>query len=234
MKSLRIDLLVVLFVLFSFATAQGGGFRATTANVFVSSPQLPPTLKRVVVLPLACEVPDPNLTGGCEILEPVLRAALIKTGKFEVVAASFEELRSCTGNSSWTGGEILPAAFFDSLKQVYGCDAVLFCELTVFRPTPPLAIGWRLKLADAQTGKIIWAADDIFDAGNLSVAKNAQKFQEREQPRHSIFYDVYSFMAWCVNTPTRSALDDQWNILHSPQYFGKYSAETLLKTLPGR
>jgi len=37
-----------------------------------------------------------------------------------------------------------------------------------------------------------------------------------------------------VNTPTRSALDDQWNILHEPRYFGEYSAEKLLATLPQR
>lgn len=215
-------------------TALGEQTAPPTANVFVSSPELPASLKRVVVLPLACEEPTANLTGGCQMLDPVLRAALIRTGDFEVVTVTPEALRGCTGRLSWTGAETLPADFFDSLKHEYGCDAVLFCQLTVFRPTPPLAVGWRLKLVDAGTGKIIWAADEIFDAGNLSVARDAQRFQRSEQPHHNIFYDAYSFLAWCVNTPTRSALDDQWNILHSPEYFGKYSAEKLLGTLPLR
>jgi hypothetical protein len=203
-------------------------------NVFVSSPTLPPDLKRVLVLPLAYSQSAGDMSGGCQTLNPVLRAALVKTGEFEVVAADPETLRSCTGQLGWTGEEVLPPNFFDSLKNVYGCDAVLFCELTNFRLNAPLAIGWRLKLADAKTGKILWAADEIFDASNKNTAKEAEQFEKSQQPRHNFLYNTYSFLAWCVDTPTRSALDDQWNILHSPRYFGEYSAEKLVKTLPAR
>ena len=214
--------------------ALGDDSSALTPNVFVSSRQLPTTLKRVVVLPMASETSDANMTESCKMLEPVLHGELIKTGKFEVVTADPEALRSCTGRSSWTGTEIMPSDFFGNLKQIYGCDAVLFCELTEFRPTPPLAVGWRLKLVDAGTGQIIWATDEIFDAANLDVAKDAERFQRSEQPHHNIIFYTYTFLAWCVHTPTRSALDDQWNILHSPRYFGEYSAEKLLTTLPAR
>jgi hypothetical protein len=203
-------------------------------NVFVSSPTLPPDLKRVLVLPLAYGQSAGDVSGGCQTFNPVLRAALVKTGKFEVVAADPETLRSCTGQLGWTGEEALPPNFFDGLKRVYGCDAVLFCELTTFRPNAPLAIGWRLKLADARTGKILWAADEIFDAANKNTVKDAEQFEKSQQPRHNFFYNTYSFLAWCVDTPTRSALDDQWNILHSPRYFGEYTAEKLVKTLPAR
>jgi hypothetical protein len=203
-------------------------------NFFVSSPSLPPDLKRVLVLPLACGQSAGDVSGGCQTLDPVLRAALVKAAKFEVVVADPETLRSCTGRLGWTGEETLPADFFDNLKRVYGCDAVLFCEITTFRPNAPLAIGWRLKLAEAKTGKILWATDEIFDAGNKSVAKEAEEFEKLQQPHHNFWYGTYSFLAWCVDTPTRSALDDQWNILHSPRYFGEYTAEKLVKTLPAR
>jgi hypothetical protein len=230
--------LVLYSILFASLFLAGNTGRADDAdkplNVFVSSPTLPPDLKRVLVLPLACGQSVGDVSGGCQMLDPVLRAALVKTGKFEVVATDPETLRSCTGQLGWTGEEALPVNFFDSLKRVYGCDAVLFCELTTFRPNAPLAIGWRLKLADAKTGKILWAADEIFDAGNKSVARDAEQFEKAQQPHHGIFYGAYSFLAWCVDTPTRSALDDQWNVLHSPRYFGEYSAEKLVKTLPAR
>jgi hypothetical protein len=203
-------------------------------NVFVSSPTLPPDLKRVLVLPMEGGQSAGEVSGGCQTLDPVLRAALVKTGKFEVVAADPETLRSCTGQPGWTGEETLPVNFFANLRQVYGCDAVLFCELTTFRPNAPMAIGWRLKLAEAKAGKILWATDEIFDAGNKGVAKEAEEFERLQQPHHTFLYGAYSFLAWCVDTPTRSALDDQWNILHSPRYFGEYSAEKLVKTLPVR
>lgn len=205
-----------------------------TVNAFVSSSQLPVELKRVVMLPLACDKFSGPLADGCQMLSPVLQAELIKTAKFEVVMSDPETLRNCTGRMSWTGEEVLPANFFDSLKQFYGCDAVLFCELTTFRASPPMAIGWRLKLADVKTGKIIWAADEIYDANNPDVAKAAQQYEKQRQPHQSFVYHVYSFLAWCINTPTRSVLDDQWNILHSPRYFARFSADQLLKTLPER
>jgi hypothetical protein len=234
MKALRsLCLAGSLSVIFA-CTALADESATPDANVFVSSPELPPTLKRVLVLPLANDGVGANLSDGCQMLDPVLRAALIKTGRFELVTVDTETLRRCTGKMSWTGTEVLPANFFSGLKNIYGEDAVLFCQLTTFRPSPPLAVGWRLKLVDAQTGKIIWAADGIFDASNLTVAKNAQAFQKREQPHHNVIYDVYSFMAWCINVPTRTALDDQWNILHSPSHFADYSAESLFATLPQR
>jgi hypothetical protein len=207
---------------------------AMTANVYLSSVQLPAELKRVLVLPLAGDTSVAGLPEGCQMLDPVLQAALIKTGKFEVVSPTPEALRSCTGKLSWTGDEVLPQDFFSTLNHVYGCDGVLFAQLTTFRSSPPLAIGWRLKLADAQTGKILWAGDEIFDANNPVMAKSAQQFEKREQPHQSVAFQVYTFFAWCIHVPTRSALDDQWNILHSPRYFGEFSSEKLLQTLPVR
>ena len=204
------------------------------ANAFVSSPELPANLRRVLMLPLACDSFTGPLADGCQILDPVLRAALIKTGKFEVVAADSETLRNCTGQLSWTGEEALPANFFESLKQYYDCDAILFCHLTTLHSSPPLAIGLRLKLVDVKTEKIIWATDEIYDAGNPNVAKAAQLYEKRQQPHQSLAFHIYSFLAWCINTPTRSALDDQWNILHSPRYFGAFAADQVLTTLPQR
>jgi hypothetical protein len=235
MKYLVLAFLTVVFI---FSSGLGSFADNTanipSANIFVASPVLPVSLRRVLVLPMASERPDPDLSGGCQMLDPVLQAALIKTGKFEIIVADPETLRSCTGRLSWNGEEVLPADFFDSLKRVYGCDAVLFSDLTEFRSMAPLAIGWRLKLADAGTGKILWSADDIFDANNASVAKSAQQFEKSQQPHHNFAYNVYTFWGWCIHTPTRTALDDQWNILNSPRYFGDYCAGTLLGTLPQR
>jgi len=233
MKCLAFALLMTVAMVPAGALA-GNTTGPIPANVYVASPVLPVGLKRVLLLPFACENPNNNLSGGCETLDPVLQQELTKVGRFEIVSANPEALRTCTGSLSWTGDEVLPANFFESLKHVYACDAVLFCELTRFRPDPPLAIGLRLKLADASTGKILWSTDEVFDAGNLDVAKSAQEYEKARQPHHNIAYNVYSFFAWCVNTPTRSALDDQWNILNSPRLFGQYCADTLLQTLPPR
>ena len=232
--------LALVFLTVAFMAVGGGKVMADSnrglpsPNVFISSTVLPAGLKRVLVLPLAPGRQDADLSDGCEALDAVVQAELIKAGRFEVVAAAPETVSGCTGSPTWTGEEVLPANFFEGLKNIYGCDGVLFCELTECRSVAPLAIGWRFKLVDANTGKILWAADEVFDAGNLSVAKDAERFQKSRQPRQGIFFSVYTFLAWCIHVPTRSALDDQWNILHSTRVFGEYSADKLLETLPKR
>ena len=232
--SIALCLIVVSLIFGGWTTLAGDSSTNGQANVFLSLPTLPADLKRVVVLPLACDESSGPLADGCQMFDPVLRAALIKTGRFEVVPASSDVLSRCTGKLTWTGEEVLPQDFFESLRNVYGCDAVMFCQLSVLRGSPPLAIGWKLKLTDIKTGKILWAADEIFDAGNLCVAKDAQQFEEKQRPRQGILYATYSDIAWWLNVPVRTALDDQWDILHSPKYFGEYSAEKLLTTLPQR
>jgi hypothetical protein len=202
-------------------------------NVYVSPDSLPATLKRVLILPLAHERSAADLSGGCELLYPVLRSELIKTKKFEVVSADTKTMQGLTGQADWTGAEVLPPDFFGSLQRVYGCDAVLFCELSTFHAYPPLAVGWRLKLVDLSSQKIIWATDVVFDAGDPSVCKSAEAYQRRqqgvEQPT-TFFKRVWIWM----NRQPEPATDDQWTVLNSPRYFGEFSAATLLQTLPKR
>ncbi len=203
-------------------------------NIFTSSSALPADMKRVVILPLAGETSRMDLSSGCEMLDPILQSELVKTKKFETVPAGSAMLRSLTGRSGWLGAEILPANFFDSLQRAYGCDAVLFCQLTAFRAYAPLIIGWRLKLVDARTRKIIWAADEIFDAGEPAVAKEAEQFQKQQQNIHGETRSLLKSLLKFADRQPPSALDDQWAVLNSPCYFGRYSVGKLLQTLPAR
>lgn len=203
-------------------------------NVFVASPVLPKDLKRIVLLPLVGGESRVDLNSGCEMLDCILQAELVKTKKFEVTPVGPEMLRSLTGRSGWTGSEILPVDFFASLQRAYGCDAVLFCQLTEFRAYAPLAAGWRMKLVDAHTQKIIWAADEVFDAAEPAVAKSAQQFQKQQQNVQGKTRSLLKTLLKYADREPSSALDDQWGILNSPRYFGQYSAEKLLQTLPER
>jgi len=184
-------------------------------NIFARPPVLPAELRRVAILPLAAEGRDADLADGCEALQPVLFDELVRTEKFEVVSVRPENLRASSGRSAWTGAEQLPEGFFDSLRREYGCDAVLFCELTVYHAYAPLAIGWRLKLADVRTRKIIWAADEVFDAGRPAVSRKARLFM--------------------ANRDKAAAQDEiRWRLASSPRQFGSYTAAELLSHLPAR
>ena len=202
-------------------------------NVYVSSDSLPATLKRVLVLPLAHEHSATDLSSGCEMLCPVLQSELIKTKRFEVVAAEPKTVQGLTGQPAWTGAEVLPPDFLGSLQRVYGCDAVLFCQLSTFHPYPPLNVGWRMKLVDVSSQKIIWAADVVFDAGDPSVCKNAEAYQKRQQGTERPSTMLRRVWTWLNRNP-EPATDDQWTVLNSPRYFGEFSAATVLRTLPKR
>ena len=168
------------------------------------------------MLPMACEQQRPDLGDGCDALNPVVMAELVRSGKFEVVCATPEALNYATGRPGWTGAEELPPELFDSLREVYGCDAVLFCQLTVFRPYPPLAVGLRMKLVNARTRQILWATDELFDGAKHSVMNGAVSCQQGGGLR--LFSDPH----------------DEWLMSHSFRQFGQYAAARVLQTLPTR
>jgi len=185
------------------------------SNVYLSQATLPANVRRIAVLPMACNSQQADMIDGCDALDPILAAQLVATKKFEVVRVSPEELERETGQAYWTGGEALPADFFTELEKNVNCDAVLFCELTEFRPYPPLAVGWRLKLVDAKSHDIIWAGDEQFDAGEPAVIAGAVRYERQDQ----------------------SELDGEptgWLTLNSPRDFGQYTIAQLLSTLPAR
>ncbi len=184
-------------------------------NVFVYPPKLSLDFQRVAVLPLTAANANGDLADGCEALTPVLWEQLVKSKRFEVVTVPAERLRSRTGQAAWTGNEVLPADFLAFLRREYGCDGVLFAELTAFHAYAPLAVGWRFKLVDARTGQIIWAADELFDAARPTIATAACHFEKRQDS-------------------ASVANDGSWVVLNSPRRFGRYSAAALLETLPDR
>ena len=184
-------------------------------NVFVAAPQLPDEVKRVAVLPLVCGEPRTDLAEGCSTLGPVLVSELIKAKKFEVVTIPPDELARLTGRADWTSEKVLPADFLDSLGKKYGCDAVLFCQLTEYQAYPPLAVGWRLRLVTVRGHKTLWAGDEHFDAGKPPVMAGARRYQQHESR--------------LLNDDTAG-----WLALNSPRQFGQYSIAQLLDTLPAR
>lgn len=191
-------------------------FSKKADNIHLATPTLPSSVRRVVVLPLACASGSVNLSAGCESLTPVLFEEFCKTKKFEAVKISEDEMKALVGQACWSGDETLPVNFLKSLKDTCGCDAVLFSELTTFRPYAPVAVGWRFKLVDVQTRQILWAADEVFDTAHPPATTLAKHWA-----RESIagFYQVQA---------------DDWTDFHSPIRVGRSSAALLLATLPTR
>ena len=184
-------------------------------NVYSFERRLPVEMRRVAVMPLTCDDQQTALVSGRDALGSVLIAELMKTRKFEVVTVRPDDLRRLTGKDRWSGEELLPAGMLDSLRENYGCDAVLFGRLTDFRAYAPLAVGWRLKLVDAHSGYTIWAGDELFDAGKPGVMAAVRHYREKQ-------------------IKTGNAAEGDWAFLNSPRRFGQYAVAQMFDTLPAR
>ena len=185
------------------------------ANVSVRQATLPQTIRRVAVLPLPQSREDANQAAGANLLQPVLIAELIKRNLFEVIPVSPETLRRLTAGNGWAVDAPLPADFFERLRQVTDCDAVVFASLTVFRAYPPLQTGWKVRLVDCREHQTWWAVDEVFDGGVESVAAAAESYARAG-----------------LSLPNPLLADT--GVLHSPLRFGQYTASAVVHTLPGR
>jgi len=185
------------------------------SNVFLDEPFLPATLRRIAVLPMSSLTEDAETEFGRDALGPVLMSELGRVRKFELVAVSADELRLLSGRTAWNPEDRLPLEFFERLKEKYGVDAVLFSRLTLYRAYEPLAIGWRLKLVDADEPRILWAVDEVFDSRVPSVAAAAVRYSQD-------------------NSDGRSSLADPRSVMISARRFGEYTVNAVVQTIPGR
>lgn len=164
-------------------------------------------LKRVAVLPIVA----PEKTGA-ETLQPVLLGEIAKAKAFEFVPVTRSQVRQWSAQAEWEPGQPLPTELLQVIREKLDCDGILATELTRYSPYPPLAIGWKFKLADAKNMEILWAADEVFDASDPAVVNGARRYHRD-------------------HATVTGPLADSRAILLSPTAFGHYSAATLVSTL---
>jgi hypothetical protein len=189
--------------------------RYKPTNIYRRFDVLSPDVKRVALLPMTPLLPTEAFQAGIDSLQPVLHGELEKTKRFEVIVVTAEQLRRWTGQGGWRADEKLPPDFFDRLHEETGCQAVFFDQLTRYQPYQPVAVGWKLSLVVNKDHQIFWSADEVFDAGEESVANAARGYEAQY-------------------ITTTSPLPDPNAILSSPSRFGQYTLEALLSTLPQR
>lgn len=189
--------------------ARSGPFFTPTNHHGV--PNLPPDLRRVMVLPLSVTgVTTPEMATA---LDPVFAAALQKEKRFEVVTLTREDCRRKFGVEELSSVAALPRDFMTTLRRDYAVDAVLFLDLTAFSAYRPLSIGIRAKLAGVEDVRLLWSFDTVFSAADAAVANSAR--------RHLLKQDR-----------TAAPADLSPAALQSPSRFGGYVAAATFSTLP--
>jgi hypothetical protein len=156
---------------------------ARPQNVFQLTPYLPSVIRRVAVLPISTSTDGQEAAAGSAHLQPILAAELNRSGQFEVVEVGAEQMARWTGRRVWSPEEALPADFLEQMRTAVDADAVLFAHLSAYQPYKPMLMGWNLKLVDANAGYIIWAADQMYDAADPVVAKQAVRYGPAKESR---------------------------------------------------
>jgi hypothetical protein len=185
------------------------------SNVFYKDKVLDPTVKRVAVLPMTTSIPAETLQAGIDLFQPLVNAELEKSKRFDLFIVSKEQMRLWTGRVAWKANDELPPYFLDKIRAGTDCQAVFFTELTRYHAYPPLAVGWKMTLVQNSPQDIIWAADEVFDAGDADVAASARDYDSK-------------------HIHIEAPLSDPESILSSPSRFGQYTLHELLALLPIR
>jgi hypothetical protein len=187
-------------------------------NVHKLAPKLPDGLRRVAILPLSTEPSDTDMVTARETLEPVMQSEFDRLNVFEVIRVTRDQMRQMTGQAEWSASDKLPRNFLATLKEETGCDGVIFPRLTRYRPYPPMALGWSLKLIDLTDGQIWWAADEMFDLADPTVVNSARRYQ-------------ITHLKFAKANPL---LEDSTVVLISPTRLAQFTTASLFATLPER
>lgn len=183
------------------------------SNIYTNPAPPMKLIKRVAVLPITTTVKEFNDDYIRKQYQSVVLGELIKAKRFEIQEITPETLRELTGKREWTAEEKLPTDFFTRIRDIYGCEAILFIRLTVYKPYPPVAFGWNWKLVECDSARILWSADEVFNGGDNNVSNSARRFYQNHL---------------AINMP---GIDSGY-ILRTPRYFCQYSAFELACRIP--
>jgi len=62
------------------------------------------------------------------------------------------------------------------LGETLNVDAILLGEINEYEPYRPIAIGLRVVMIDARSGRVVWSVDEMLDTNELAVANLARAY----------------------------------------------------------
>ena len=184
------------------------GKKAETVNVFQDG-ILPDHLRRVAFLPIYKGRYDHI---DMDRIEENFASELTKRNLFEVVVVPEETMKDLFQQGRFSSVENLPTKIISQLHSVYAIDGIMLIDVNHYSAYQPVGIGVAAKLFDGRTGRLVWAADQMFDASNPAVSNAARKYYKTES---------------LIQYP----LHETQTVLHSPTRFSKYVANSIFASI---
>ena len=136
-----------------------------------------PEPQRVAVLPVEC---DQAVGETLLDIDEIFLAEAGKKLRFELVPIKRPALSRSIQREQFSSTEPTPPEAVGFLREKYAVDAILFTEITSYRPYRPISVGVRSKLVDASSLATLWTAETVLDAGDPIVAEAAMLYASRQ------------------------------------------------------
>ena len=180
-------------------------------NVYDSTSESAKKINRVGIMPITTSANVGKST--LDFIYEAFNSEILKQLKFESIKISQNDLIALFGHSSFSSSDPLPKNFFEVLKDVSDVDAVLFVDITHYEPYKPVALGVKCRMVDTDSAAILWAIDELFDAGMPSVQAGISEYIAKNKYDNTFF-----------------SFDDSF--VYSPLKFSYYVANKVFGKLP--
>lgn len=140
-------------------------------------------LRRVLLLPFEDNVDRDAIID--EVTE-AFAVELRKIGNFEVVVPSGNNALLTTEHGIWDKGSIDLTTLL-TLRKNYDADAIVFGNITHYRPYEPMLLGVKVGMISTDTGDVVWSADGVFDSNENEVAELVKHYFESTHQKSALY-----------------------------------------------
>ena len=186
--------------------------RIQLANVY--RPAITSDVTRVAVLPVSGDVQPAE---ALREMDNTFHAEFNKPQVFEGIRISRAELAQIIPGAQLSSTAPVPGELLLALRERYAAEAVLFTDITHYRPYRPISISVRTRLVSLKSNEVLWAIDSTFDSAEPAVAQAARTFSKLTE-----------------QNPVLLKAADSSGVLLSPQRFARFVAREIFATLPAR
>ncbi|OQZ04909.1 MAG: hypothetical protein B6D34_01370 [Candidatus Brocadia sp. UTAMX1] len=140
-------------------------------------------IHRVLVLPFEYDV------GREAIIDEVTEAFAVelrKLGSFEVIFPTENRVALTFDQKIWNSGTIDLDTVL-TLRRRYDADAIIFGNITHYRPYEPILLGVKVGMISTETGLVIWSADGVFDSNENEVAELVKEYFESTHQKNALY-----------------------------------------------
>lgn len=140
-------------------------------------------IRRVLLLPFEYNVDREAVID--EVTE-AFSVELRKIGSFEVIVPTGNKATIIPEHDVWSKGSVNVNTLV-ALRKKYDADAIIFGNITHYRPYEPLLLGVKVGMISTDTGSVVWSADGVFDSNENEVAELVKQYFESTHQKSALY-----------------------------------------------